>query len=299
MLALNDVNKKFRDLLAVSNLNLELHPGEIYGLLGANGAGKTTTFRMILGLYEPNGGEILWTNEKISEKVTDEIGYLPEERSLLPKLTVKEQVIYLAILKGMREVDVEKELDIWLDKFGIPEYKNKKVKELSKGNQQKIQFIVAVIHKPKLLILDEPFTGLDPINLDIMKKEILELKRQNVMIIFSSHRMEHIETLCDRVTILTKGQTVLSGNLSEIKQSYNVRTVKLKGLLDADFLSSVEHVDDVKQVGDEFDVVVRDKKYIPSLFNALKPEHQITKFLVCEPTLHDIFIEKVGQAYEE
>ncbi len=299
MLALNDVNKKFRDLLAVSNLNLELHPGEIYGLLGANGAGKTTTFRMILGLYEPNGGEILWNNEKISEKVTDEIGYLPEERSLLPKLTVKEQVIYLAILKGMREVDIEKELDIWLDKFGIPEYKNKKVKELSKGNQQKIQFIVAVIHKPKLLILDEPFTGLDPINLDIMKKEILELKRQNVMIIFSSHRMEHIETLCDRVTILTKGQTVLSGNLSEIKQSYNVRTVKLKGLLDADFLSSVEHVDDVKQVGDEFDVVVRDKKYIPSLFNALKPEHQITKFLVCEPTLHDIFIEKVGQAYEE
>ncbi len=119
------------------------------------------------------------------------------------------------------------------------------------------------------------------------------------MIIFSSHRMEHIETLCDRVTILTKGQTVLSGNLSEIKQSYNVRTVKLKGLLDADFLSSVEHVDDVKQVGDEFDVIVRDKKYIPSLFNALKPEHQITKFLVCEPTLHDIFIEKVGQAYEE
>ncbi len=299
MLALNDVNKKFRDLLAVSNLNLELHPGEIYGLLGANGAGKTTTFRMILGLYEPNGGEILWNNEKISEKVTDEIGYLPEERSLLPKLTVKEQVIYLAILKGMREVDIEKELDIWLDKFGIPEYKNKKVKELSKGNQQKIQFIVAVIHKPKLLILDEPFTGLDPINLDIMKKEILELKRQNVMIIFSSHRMEHIETLCDRVTILTKGQTVLSGNLSEIKQSYNVRTVKLKGLLDADFLSSVEHVDDVKQVGDEFDVIVRDKKYIPSLFNALKPEHQITKFLVCEPTLHDIFIEKVGQAYEE
>ncbi len=299
MLALNDVNKRFRDLLAVSNLNLELHPGEIYGLLGANGAGKTTTFRMILVLYEPNGGEILWNNEKISEKVTDEIGYLPEERSLLPKLTVKEQVIYLAILKGMREVDIEKELDIWLDKFGIPEYKNKKVKELSKGNQQKIQFIVAVIHKPKLLILDEPFTGLDPINLDIMKKEILELKRQNVMIIFSSHRMEHIETLCDRVTILTKGQTVLSGNLSEIKQSYNVRTVKLKGLLDADFLSSVEHVDDVKQVGDEFDVIVRDKKYIPSLFNALKPEHQITKFLVCEPTLHDIFIEKVGQAYEE
>ena len=299
MLTLKRITKQFSNTTAVSNLELTVQPGEIYGLLGANGAGKTTTFRMILGLYEPTEGEILWNNSKIKEDDTDLIGYLPEERSLMPKMTVRDQVIYLGILKGKKEVDLDKELDYWLEKFEITHYKNKKLKELSKGNQQKIQFIVAVIHKPKLLILDEPFTGLDPINLDLMKNEILNLKAQGTMIIFSSHRMEHIESLCDSLTIMTKGKDVLSGNLRAIKDSYNVRSVLIKGQLDQEFLMSLPHVESVKKINDEFEVCISDKQYIPDLFTHFTPLHRITKFLVCEPTLHDIFIEKVGEAYEE
>ena len=221
MLVLKNVNKIFHDTHAVVDLNLSLQKGEIYGLLGANGAGKTTTFRMILGLYEQTSGEITWDGQKMNESINDLLGYLPEERALLQKLTVKTQVSYLAMLKGMSEDKTEKELDAWLEKFNISDYKNKKIKELSKGNQQKVQFICAVIHNPELIILDEPFTGLDPINLEMMKEEIINFKNQGKTIIFSSHRMEHIETLCDRLTILRKGRTVLQGQLKEIKQSYN------------------------------------------------------------------------------
>ena len=230
MLTLKNVNKIFHDTHAVKDLNLSLKRGEIYGLLGANGAGKTTTFRMILGLYEQTSGEITWNNQKMNESINDLIGYLPEERALLQKLTVKKQVSYLAMLKGMDENKIETELDKWLKKFNLSDYKNKKIKELSKGNQQKVQFICAVIHNPELIILDEPFTGLDPINLELMKEEIINFKNQGKTIIFSSHRMEHIETLCDRLTILRQGKTVLQGNLKEIKQSYNARSILTCGI---------------------------------------------------------------------
>ena len=230
MLTLKNVNKIFHDTHAVKDLNLSLKRGEIYGLLGANGAGKTTTFRMILGLYEQTSGEITWNNQKMNESINDLIGYLPEERALLQKLTVKKQVSYLAMLKGMDENKIETELDKWLKKFNLSDYKNKKIKELSKGNQQKVQFICAVIHNPELIILDEPFTGLDPINLELMKEEIINFKNEGKTIIFSSHRMEHIETLCDRLTILRQGKTVLQGNLKEIKQSYNARTILTCGI---------------------------------------------------------------------
>lgn len=299
MLDLVNVNKQFHDIKAVTDLNLHLEKGEIYGLLGANGAGKTTTFRMILGLYDQTSGEITWNGEKINESTNDLIGYLPEERALLQKLTVKNQITYLALLKGMSESEIEVELDKWLEKFGITEYKNKKIKELSKGNQQKVQFITAVIHNPELLILDEPFTGLDPINLEMMKTEILNMKEQGKIIIFSSHRMEHIETLCDRLTILRKGQTVLQGNLKEIKKSYNARTLLIQGNLDQTYLETIPHVTHVLRQQDDWCVRIDKKEYVPLIFNALKPEHQIEKFLVCEPSLNEIFIEKVGQAYEE
>lgn len=299
VLVLKNVNKEFHDIKAVSDLNLHLKKGEIYGLLGANGAGKTTTFRMILGLYDQTSGEITWNGHKINESTNDIIGYLPEERALLQKLTVKNQVSYLALLKGMKEQEIDKELDYWLEKFGIMEYKNKKIKELSKGNQQKIQFITAVIHKPELIILDEPFTGLDPINLEMMKTEIMNFKEQGKVIIFSSHRMEHIETLCDRLTILRKGQTVLQGNLKEIKKSYNARTILIQGNLTLDYLKAIPHVNEVTRVQDDWCLKIDNKEYVSTIFNALKPEHHIEKFLVCEPSLHEIFIEKVGQAYEE
>ena len=299
MLTLKNVNKIFHDTHAVKDLNLSLKRGEIYGLLGANGAGKTTTFRMILGLYEQTSGEITWNNQKMNESINDLIGYLPEERALLQKLTVKKQVSYLAMLKGMDENKIETELDKWLKKFNLSDYKNKKLKELSKGNQQKIQFICAVIHNPELIILDEPFTGLDPINLELMKEEIINFKNQGKTIIFSSHRMEHIETLCDRLTILRQGKTVLQGNLKEIKQSYNARSILIQGQIDIDYLKSIPQVNEVTRQHDDWCVRINEQKYTSDVFNALKPEHHIQKFLVCEPSLHEIFIEKVGQAYEE
>ena len=299
MLTLKNVNKIFHDTHAVKDLNLSLKRGEIYGLLGANGAGKTTTFRMILGLYEQTSGEITWNNQKMNESINDLIGYLPEERALLQKLTVKKQVSYLAMLKGMDENKIETELDKWLKKFNLSDYKNKKIKELSKGNQQKIQFICAVIHNPELIILDEPFTGLDPINLELMKEEIINFKNEGKTIIFSSHRMEHIETLCDRLTILRQGKTVLQGNLKEIKQSYNARTILIQGQIDIDYLKSIPQVNEVTRQHDDWCVRINEQKYTSDVFNALKPEHHIQKFLVCEPSLHEIFIEKVGQAYEE
>ena len=299
MLTLKNVNKIFHDTHAVKDLNLSLKRGEIYGLLGANGAGKTTTFRMILGLYEQTSGEITWNNQKMNESINDLIGYLPEERALLQKLTVKKQVSYLAMLKGMDGNKIETELDKWLKKFNLSDYKNKKIKELSKGNQQKVQFICAVIHNPELIILDEPFTGLDPINLELMKEEIINFKNEGKTIIFSSHRMEHIETLCDRLTILRQGKTVLQGNLKEIKQSYNARTILIQGQIDIDYLKSIPQVNEVTRQHDDWCVRINEQKYTSDVFNALKPEHHIQKFLVCEPSLHEIFIEKVGQAYEE
>ena len=299
MLTLKNVNKIFHDTHAVKDLNLSLKRGEIYGLLGANGAGKTTTFRMILGLYEQTSGEITWNNQKMKESINDLIGYLPEERALLQKLTVKKQVSYLAMLKGMSENKIEIELDKWLKKFNLSDYKNKKIKELSKGNQQKIQFICAIIHNPELIILDEPFTGLDPINLELMKEEIINFKNEGKTIIFSSHRMEHIETLCDRLTILRQGKTVLQGNLKEIKQSYNARSILIQGQIDIDYLKSIPQVNEVTRQHDDWCIRINEQKYTSDVFNALKPEHHIQKFLVCEPSLHEIFIEKVGQAYEE
>ena len=191
----------------------------------------------------PTSGEITWDGQKIrmNQLMIFSVIYLKNEH-YFEKLTVKTQVSYLAMLKGMSEDKTEKELDAWLEKFNISDYKNKKIKELSKGNQQKVQFICAVIHNPELIILDEPFTGLDPINLEMMKEEIINFKNQGKTIIFSSHRMEHIETLCDRLTILRKGRTVLQGQLKEIKQSYNARTILIQGKLDADYLKSIPHV---------------------------------------------------------
>ena len=202
MLKVENVTKKYGDLVAVDNLSFEVKDGELFGLLGLNGAGKTTTFRMILGLLDDYTGNITIDGEKINYNITDKIGFLTEERSLLTKLTVCEQIVYYGVLKSMTEEDILKKLDYWLDRFAISEYKNKRIKELSKGNQQKVQFISAIINEPKLLILDEPFSGLDPINVELFKEVILELKKKGTSIIFSSHRMEHVELFCEKLVVL-------------------------------------------------------------------------------------------------
>ncbi len=236
MLTVKNVTKKYGSLVAVNNLSFEVEDGCIFGLLGLNGAGKTTTFRMILGLIDDNDGEILIDGKHIDYEISDKIGFLTEERSLLTKLTVLEQVIYYGVLKSMKEDEIEKKLDYWLERFGISEYKNKKIKELSKGNQQKIQFITAIIHEPKLLILDEPFSGLDPINVELFKQVIMEMKNKGTSIIFSSHRMEHVELFCEKLLILVKGKSVLQGRLSDIKKDYKKKNLIVKGNIDVDEL---------------------------------------------------------------
>lgn len=234
-LLIKNVSKRFGRHTAVNNLSLEIPENEMFGFLGGNGAGKTTTFRMILGLLDQTSGEITWNGEKIDYDKSSLIGYLPEERGLYPKLKVREQIIYLARLRGMGKRDALKDLEAWLERFKVPEYIDKKVEELSKGNQQKIQFISAVIHKPKLLILDEPFSGLDPINVELLRKAVVDLKNEGTSIVFSSHRMEHVEELCQHLCILHKGTPVVQGALREIKRSFGKKNLIIHADMSLDF----------------------------------------------------------------
>lgn len=299
MLKVENVSKYYGSLLAVDNLSFEVEDGQIFGLLGLNGAGKTTTFRMIMGLIDDYSGTITLDGKKIDYSVTDNIGFLTEERSLLTKMKVYEQVVYYGVLKGMKEEDIDKKLDYWLNRFNIKEYKNKKIKELSKGNQQKIQFICAIIHEPKLLILDEPFSGLDPINVELFKDVIMELKKKNTSIIFSSHRMEHVELFCEKLLVLVKGKDVLSGYLKDIKNDYKKKNVYIKGSIDKDKLSSVDGVVNINKINDEYIVQIKDDSYVSSIFKSISKVSDITKFSVEDPSLNEIFIAKVGEEYDK
>jgi len=237
MLKVKNVTKYYGDFKAVDNLSFEVKEGEIYGLLGVNGAGKTTTFRMIMGLLEPTEGNITLNDKQINYDITDEIGFLTEERSLLLKLTVKEQCLFYGTLKGMKEKDILVRMDELLKKFNIEEYRDRKIKELSKGNQQKIQFIAAILNKPKLLILDEPFSGLDPFNSEMFKNEIVEMSKSGSMIIFSTHIMEHIELFCKKITIILKGKDVVSGDLTDIKEKYKKKNIFIRGNIEIIFMA--------------------------------------------------------------
>ena len=286
MLKLEHVTKYYGNFKAVDDLSFEVDKGEIFGLLGVNGAGKTTTFRMIMGLLDKSSGKITLDDKKIDYSVTDNIGFLTEERSLLTKLTVKEQAIL-------------SRLDYLLDKFGIMEYKDKKIKELSKGNQQKIQFITAILNEPKLLILDEPFSGLDPFNIELFKSEILDLSKKGSIIIFSSHRMEHVELFCKKLVILVNGKTVLKGNIKDIKESYMKKNIIVKGDIDLDKLKEIKGVEKVIEKSDEYDVTISSKDVVKDVFKFISKYPNITKFVVEEPSLNEIFISKVGESYEK
>jgi len=299
MLKVDNVTKYYGSLKAVNNLSFEVNEGEIFGLLGLNGAGKTTTFRMIMGLIDDYSGSITLNNQKIDYSITDSIGFLTEERSLLTKLTVLEQVKFYGILKGMEEEKIEKELDKLLKILGISEYKNKKIKELSKGNQQKIQLITAIIHKPKLLILDEPFSGLDPLNVELFKKLILDLKKNGTMIIFSSHRMEHVELFCEKLVILVKGKAVISGYLKDIKKQYGQKIISVIGDIDKEEISKQKGVLKIDKIKDEYKINIENEKYIKSLFKAISKYDNITKFTVEDPSLNEIFVSVVGEKYDD
>ena len=298
MLKVENITKKYGDNVAVDNLSFAVDEGEIFGLLGENGAGKTTTFRIIMGLLEPNEGKVTLDGKKIDYNETDYIGFVTEERSLLTKLSVQEQIEFYGTLKGLEKKNITERLDYWLERFEITSYKDRKIKELSKGNQQKIQFISAIINEPKLLILDEPFTGLDPINVKLMKEAIYSLKEKGCSIIFSSHQMEYIEDFCEKLILLVKGKSILNGKLADIKESYAKKNILIKGNdIDITAIKKIKGVISVENTRGEYLIKVENKSVAPKVF-ALVKNSEITKYDVVEPTLNEIFIEAVGGIHE-
>jgi len=299
MLKVENVTKYYGDVKAVDNLSFTINNGEIFGLLGVNGAGKTTTFRMIMGLLAPTEGKITLNGKKVDYDLCEKIGFLTEERSLLTKLTVKEQVVYYGTLKGMKESDILSKLDYWLDRFGVSDYKERKLKELSKGNQQKIQFITAIIHEPDLLVLDEPFTGLDPINVEMFMSVIREFRDKGKMILFSSHRMEHVEMFCEKLVILKKGKTMLKGALKEIKKEYRKKTIRINGDVEINSLEKIKGV--ISATKENLDIIVKieSDEYISEVFNVVKKARNVTKFVVEDASLNEIFLNTIGEAYEK
>ncbi len=299
MLKVNHISKSYGSIKAINDLSFEVNEGEIFGLLGVNGAGKTTTFRMIVGLLEPDDGTITLNNKNIDYDITDDIGFLTEERSLFIKMSVLEQILFYGNLKGLDNKEIEKRLDYWLDRLKITEYKNEKIKNLSKGNQQKIQFIAAVINEPKLLILDEPFTGLDPFNVEILMQALREMAKKGTIVIFSSHRMEHVEMFCDRLLILVKGDKVLEGSLKEIKDNYLKKSIRIKGEVDVKGIKEIKGVEKVIKTSDDIIVKVSNMEVVSKVFNVIKNGKNIIKFEVEDPSLNEIFISKVGDYFEE
>ena len=299
MLEVKNLTKFFGIKKVVDNVSFSVENGKILGVLGKNGAGKSTTFRMILNILEPDEGEVLYNGEKIDSKVSDKIGYLPEVGSLIDSYTVYEQCMYYGKMKSMSEEQIKKNMFDLLERFSIVEYANMKIKELSKGNKQKIQFIISILHDPDLIILDEPFSGLDPVSVEYFKNVILELKEKGKTIIFSSHIMSQVEMLCEDVLIIDKGKVILNCNLNDIKQEYSSKTLDITGKISNDVLNQISIFGKVeKKDNNRYIVRLANKERINDVFRLLYSS-EITKFSVLNVSLNDIFLDKVGTKYEE
>ncbi|MBB4826543.1 ABC-2 type transport system ATP-binding protein [Sporosarcina luteola] len=296
-LLLNNVTKKFGDFTAVDKLDLTVQEGTMYGFLGANGAGKTTTFRMVLGLLTPNEGTITWNGKTISYATSPEIGYLPEERGLYPKMKVEDQLVFLGELRGMKKADAKRSIDQWLERFEVPQYKTKRVEELSKGNQQKIQVIAALMHNPKLLILDEPFSGLDPVNVEMLKSAILDFRNNGATIVFSSHRMDHVEELCEQLSIIHRGKQIVRGSLRDVKRSFGRQNVRIKSDHDLTVLEAIDGVQGFTKSIEGGVFQIEDERTAEKLLAAALQLGPIRHFEIEEPSLQEIFIAKVGKEH--
>ncbi|NHW33051.1 ATP-binding cassette domain-containing protein [Paenibacillus aceris] len=297
-LSVENVSKQYGEKTAVNAINLQVQQGEIYGLLGANGAGKTTTMRMVLGLIYPDQGNILWKGQEYREELKRLMGYLPEERGLYPKIKVSEQIIYLGELRGLSRKQAESGLKAWLDRFEVPEYYNKKVEELSKGNQQKIQFIAAVIHNPEILILDEAFSGLDPVNVELLKTTVKSLRDEGKTILFSSHRMDHVEELCEHICILHRSNTILQGSLKEIKSAFPKEKIILQTEQPIEGLEQLPGIKAVERQLNGYQIRIDSTADSQQILRYAMEQSDIRRFQIMEPTLNEIFIQKVGKAHE-
>lgn len=294
-LEIENISKKFGDFYAVKNLSFSIPQGIIYGLLGPNGAGKTTTIRMVMNIIIPDEGEILVLDRKMDEDMKERIGYLPEDRGLYPKMKVGELLLFLAELKGMKKDEARKKIDFWLERFDLREWKLNKIEELSRGMQQKLQFIVTVIHQPELIILDEPFAGLDPINTKLLKDIMLEMKDEGRTVIFSTHRMEQVEMICDNICLINKAEMVLEGNLNVIKKEYGKNTVILDYEGDPNFIKSFPEINKFDDYGKFMEIRLEEGIDPQDLLLKLVGKIRVNKYEVREPSLNAIFIEKVGE----
>ncbi len=291
---IENITKKYNDFCAVKNLSFQVPKGRVYGLLGPNGAGKTTTIRMVMNIMVPDQGLIRVLGKAMDEKMKEKIGYLPEDRGLYPKMKLKEQVLFLCGLKGLGGTEARKRLAYWLERFDLSEWTLKKAEELSKGMQQKAQFIATVIHDPELIILDEPFGGLDPVNTKLLKDIMLEMKAKGVTIIFSTHRMEQVEMICDHICLINKAEKVLEGNLNEIKKRYGKNTVVLDYEGDGGFFRNLAHIENIDDYGKFMEIRLREGADPQDVLKAATGKVRINKFEVREPSLNAIFIDKVG-----
>jgi ABC-2 type transport system ATP-binding protein len=294
-LKLERVTKRFGDFTAVSELSLTVRAGRVYGLLGPNGAGKTTTIRMIVGITAPDEGTVEMFGQRISPALQNRIGYLPEERGLYKKMKVGDQLKFFAELKNFTGREAEAAVDRWLAKVKLSEWKRKKASELSKGMQQKVQFIAAVMHDPDLLILDEPFSGLDPVNVELLKDLVLELKDAGKTIIFSTHQMEVAERICDDICLINRSRKVLDGSIREVKRSFGRNAVALRCEGGGDVLADRTLVASVVEHSDEVEALLAPGADAQELLRRLLGAGAaVTKFELVEPSLNDIFIEEVG-----
>ena len=302
LLSIDSVSKKFGSHTALNNISLNIPEGCIYGLLGPNGAGKTTLIRIINQISLPDSGKVFFNDQELNASHIKQIGYLPEERGLYPKMKIGEQAIYLAQLKGMDRKMARLELKKWFDKFEISDWWNKKVTELSKGMAQKVQFIVTVLHKPKLLIFDEPFSGFDPINANLIKDEILQLNKEGATVIFSTHRMESVEELCEYITLINKSNKILDGNLDEIKKDFKTNTFEVA--VDTPDAKSLENklkleyetfAPTFRTIGDNLRMNIRlvSGQNSDKLINLLNSNSRLIHFKEVIPNVNEIFINSV------
>jgi ABC-2 type transport system ATP-binding protein len=294
MLELRSVSKRFGTTQALSDVSIAARDGEIFGLLGPNGAGKTTAIRLLLKLYLPDAGSVIFDGRQLTPEIRERIGYLPEERGLYPKEKLRDVILYLASLKGSSRPAARELTDRWLERFGLLDKSDARVESLSKGMHHKAQFIAAVAHDPDIVILDEPFAGLDPVGVELLREAILELKEAGKTILFSTHVMDQAERLCNRVAIIDRGRLVVSGPLSEIKARHGARAVQVEFDGDGEFITNLPQVAEIIRYPRYVEVTLHSPASAHDLLRALLPRLEITRFEVLSPSLHRIFLEKVG-----
>ena len=294
-LVLKNVSKTFVGKVAVDNISFSIDKPSVYGLIGTNGAGKTTTIRMLLGIIKKDSGEITWKGKEVSRKNVN-FGYLPEERGVYPKTKIIEQLMYFAELKGMKKEEAIQSINKWAKELKVEEYLQMPAEKLSKGNQQKIQFMTAIIHNPELVVLDEPFSGLDPVNTEILKNIIIDLVKNGKYIIMSAHQMSTIEEFCSDILILDKGKTVLQGNLKQIKETYPANRVQIDVKQNIDSYINELDLEVENTNNNNYTIKINDEEKAHKLLNNLISNGiKVDKFEIKKPTLNDIFIEKVGE----